>query len=186
MRHAQNSTSYLTGALCDLGRWHGALHLDKPAGMSVDHRHRRSKFVRGHGDEIALRLSQPLFLGQLLFEQRSLLGEHALTAHQLNCVVAKYYSSLFHLADLVDASGFRNFDIGVVGRETAHAVSKIKQRRRYIPADVDKRGDDHDACEQHAKHDQPNRMTVCDTETVACYLCACDSLIGKMPQCVAG
>ena len=46
-------------------------------------------------------------------------------------------------------------------------------------------GDDHDAGDHHAKHDEPERLPVSDAETVARGLRVGDGLVGQLAERVA-
>jgi len=122
--HAQHGAADFSGALADFGGRHGVFALVEPAGVAVDHRERSAKFVRRHGDEIALHERNPLLLRQLLLEQRGLPRQRALAAHQFDGVVTEDHGCLRHLADLVAALGAANVDVGVAGGEPAHAVGE--------------------------------------------------------------
>ena len=153
--------------------------------MAVDDGHRRAEFMRGHGDEIALRQGEALLLRQLLLQHRRLPREHALAAHQLDRIVAKHDGGLRHLADLVPPFGFRDVDVGVVGGEPAHAVGEMQQRRRNGAADMDQRRDDHHPGDHHAEQNEPERLPIGGTEPIAGGLRVGDRLVGELAERVA-
>ena len=96
--------------------------------MTVDDGQRRAELVRRHRDEIPLERGQALFLRQPLLEHRRLPGEHALAAHQLDRILAKDDGGLRHLADLIASFRLADIDVGIVGRQPAHAVGEMQQR----------------------------------------------------------
>ncbi len=98
------------------------LELDQPLCLSIDHRERRAKLVRGHRDEIALLRSRAPFILQGRLERGGLFDQALLTLHQRYRIVAKHRDRARHLADLIVAPRAGNADVRVVGGQCLHAA----------------------------------------------------------------
>ena len=185
MDQPQHRGADFAAALVDFRRRDGVLGLHQTPGVTVDHGQGRAELVRGHRHEIALHEREALLLRQLLLEHGGLAGQHALAAHQLDCVVAEHDGRPRHLADLVLALGLGDIDVGVVAGEPAHAVGEMQKRRGNGAADMDDDGDDHHARDHHAEQDEPERLPIGDPQAVARHLRIDDGAIGEMAERVA-
>ena len=108
--------------------------------MTVDDGERRAKFVRSHGDEVALLLHQAPLVLETRLERGRLLEQAALARREGDRVLPEHGDGARHLADLIAARDARDRDRGVVIGEPAHAGRELHQRRQDTADHVDDDG----------------------------------------------